>query len=182
MTYNDILSGMITGFTSSIIFNPIDKIIYLSTTKNISIIDKSIYYNLFQGCLNTILTRIITSGLYFTMIDNNSHNLSPLQTAILSASLCSMTNPLQFIKYHSWYNNMSNKNSYIFIINKYGLKGLTIGTPALFTRDLIFNYIYISNKKKDNHLHNLSIITIGLIISSPLNLIKNRKYANFDDL
>jgi len=182
MNNHDICSGIITGFMSAIIFNPIDKIIYLSTTKNISIINKSIYYNLFQGCLNTISTRVITSGLYFTIIDNTSQNLSTLQTSLLSASICSMTNPLQLIKFHSWYNNISTKESYLFIINKYGLRRLMIGTPALFTRDFIFNYIYISNKQNDNHLYNLSVITTSLIITSPFNLIKNRKYANFDDI
>jgi hypothetical protein len=178
----EIYSGIITGFTSSIIFNPLDKIIYLSTTKNISLMNKSIYYNLYQGILNTILTRIINSGLYFTIIDNSSHTLSPFQLSFLTASMSSITNPLQIIKLHSWYNNISNKNTYHFILKKYGLRGFTIGAPALFMRDFIFNFIYISNKEKDNHLYNLSIVTCGLIISSPLNLIKNKKYANFDNI
>jgi hypothetical protein len=182
MNYTDIFSGIITGLTSSIIFNPLDKIIYISTTKNISIIDKSIRYNLFQGSINTISTRIITSGLYFAIIDKSNHSFSNIHLSILSTSLCSVTSPLQIIKFHSWYNNISMKNSYLFITKKYGIKGLFTGTPALFMRDFIFNYIYISNKKKDCHLHNLSIITLGLIISSPLNLIKNKKYGNFEDM
>ena len=36
--YSEVISGFITGFTSSIIFNPLDKLIYISTIKNIPII------------------------------------------------------------------------------------------------------------------------------------------------
>ena len=34
---SEIFSGILTGIISTIIFNPIDKAIYMSTTKNISI-------------------------------------------------------------------------------------------------------------------------------------------------
>jgi len=182
MNHSDILSGILTGFTSSLIFNPLDKIIYISTTKNISITDKRIYSNLFQGSLNTLLTRIITSGIYFSMIDSSSHKMNPMQLSLLGASICSLTNPLQLIKFNSWYNNISMNGSYKMIMNRFGIRGLFIGTPAIFTRDLIFNYIYISNKKSGEHLHNIGIISMALMISSPINLIKNKKYGNFEDI
>ena len=66
---SEIFSGILTGILSAIIFNPIDKAIYISTTKNLAITNKEIWKNPYKGSLNTISTRIITSGLYFTYLD-----------------------------------------------------------------------------------------------------------------
>ena len=152
MNYSNIISGVLTGFTSSLIFNPIDKIIYISTTKNIPITNKAIYSNLFQGSLNTLITRVITSGLYFSMIDKNSDKTNPLQLSILSASICSLTSPLQLIKFNSWYNNILMNESYKMIMNRFGIRGLLIGTPAIFARDIVFNYIYIYRIKNQENI------------------------------
>jgi len=176
---NDLIIGFLTGLSSAIVFNPIDKAIYISTTQNINITNPSIWKNCFKGTLITINTRIITSGLYFSYLDYlTSTSSNNLHSAIITSLLCSTTNPLQLIKFHSWYNNISIHNSFTFIKNYYGYKGFLIGITPLFFRDLLFNYLYISYKKKDNDLFNLFLISSSLIIISPINLIKNKKYAS----
>lgn len=183
MNQNEIFSGITTGIISAIIFNPIDKAIYVSTTKNISIFNKQVWFNCFNGTINTVLTRLITSGLYFSFLDNLSMKYSPLQTAIITSLVCNtLTNSIQLVKYHSWYNNISLNNSFKFIYRTHGIRGYGIGYIPILLRDICFNYSYISFKKKDEHLYNLSVISLSLIAVSPLNLIKNKKYGNNESL
>jgi hypothetical protein len=183
MNQNEIVSGLTTGIISAIIFNPIDKAIYVSTTKNISFFKKEVWFQFYKGTINTIFTRLITSGLYFTFLDSLSEKYSPLQTAMITSIFCnSLTNPIQLTKFHSWYNNISLNDSFKFIYRTYGIRGLGIGFIPILLRDICFNYSYLSLKKKDDHLHNISLISISLIAVSPLNLIKNKKYANNESL
>ena len=183
MNQNEVISGLTTGIMTAIIFNPIDKAIYVSTTKNLSIFNKEVWSKCFKGTINTILTRLITSGLYFTFLDKLSANYSPIQTALITSFACNLlTNPIQLVKYHSWFNNISLNDSSKFIYRSYGIRGFGIGFASIFLRDVCFNYSYLSLKKKDDHLHNLSIITLSLIGVSPLNLIKNKKYGKNESI
>ena len=179
----EIISATFTGIISSLIFNPIDKAIYISTNKNISIFNKNVWSNSYKGTYNTILTRLITSGLYFSIIDNLSSKYSVVETSIITSLLCnSLTNPIQLIKFHSWYNNLSLNESYKYLYKTYGIRGFGIGFSSIVLRDICFNISYITFKKKDNHIHNLSLISLTLIAVSPLNLIKNKKYGNNEKL
>ena len=179
MSNIEIISGLSTGIISAIIFNPIDKAIYVSTTKNVNFLHRENWRNLYKGSSYTIMTRLITSGLYFTYIDYYStHSKSNSKTALITSIACSITNPLQLIKFNSWYNNYNTRESIKLILNKHGYKGYGIGIFSLLTRDFIFNYIYLSFKQKDNHVNNVLTICGALIIVSPINLIKNKKYAS----
>lgn len=183
MNQNEVISGLTTGIITAILFNPIDKAIYVSTTKNLSIFNKVVWSKCFKGTLNTTITRLITSGLYFTFIDKLSNTYSPFQTAIITSFTCNiLTNPIQLIKFHSWYNNLSINESFKFIYKTYGIRGFGIGFTSILLRDICFNYSYLYYKKKDNHLHNLYVITLSLIGVSPLNLIKNKKYGSNESL
>ena len=151
----------------------------MSTTKNISITDKVIWQNPYKGSLNTISSRIITSGLYFTYLDyystvtNNKCNI-----ALMTSLSCSITNPIQLVKFNSWYNNCSMQESIKTLYKNHGFKALTIGLAPLIFRDFVFNYIYLSLKKKENHINNLLAVCVAITISSPINVIKNKKYGN----
>jgi len=183
MNTNELSSGILTGIISGIIFNPIDKAIYLSTTKNLKITNKSIWRELYKGFEISILTRLINSGLYFSYIDyHSSISSSILSTSLILSTSCTITNPLQLIKFMSWYNNISIIDTCHFIKNKYGYRGYLIGASSLFIRDLVFNYIYLSLKKKEDHINNICVVSLGLIIVSPLNLVKNKKYGSNESL
>lgn len=183
MNQNEVISGITTGIMTAIIFNPIDKAIYVSTTKNLSIINKEVWSKCYKGTFNTILTRLITSGLYFTFLDKLSSSYSPFQTAFMTSLACNfLTNPIQLVKFHSWYNNNTLKDSCKFIYRTYGIRGFGIGFGSIFLRDVCFNYSYLSFKKNEEHLHNLSVISLSLIGVSPLNLIKNKKYGKNESL
>ena len=59
---------------------------------------------------------------------------------------------------------------------------MTIGLLPLISRDFVFNYIYVNNKKQDCHLHNIAVISGAIAVSTPFNLIKNKKYATNESL
>jgi len=183
MSNIDIASGLTTGIISSVLFNPIDKVIYISTTKNLGLFNREVWSNLYKGSSITIMTRLITSGLYFSYIDYyTSKTNNNAAISLITAISCSITNPLQIVKFNSWYNNISSKQSYSIIKKIYGYKGFMIGIIPLIMKDFTFNYIYLSYKKKDEHLNNLIVISGALIAISPLNLIKNKKYASNESL
>lgn len=175
---SEIASGIITGITSSIIFNPIDKIIFICCLKNQSIFDKSTWCNLYKGSFNTVLTRIITSGLYFSYLDHYSAiTENKYQVASITALVCSITSPFQLIKFHSWHSQSSSMDTIKSIYATKGLLGFSRGIFPLIFRDFVFNSIYLNFRQKDNHSFNLLVITSGIVIASPLNLLKNKRYA-----
>jgi hypothetical protein len=183
MTSYEVTSGFITGIISSIMFNPIDKLIFTSCLSNQSLFDRNIWCNLYKGTFNTIITRIITSGLYFSYIDHYSNiTENKFDVALYTAFMCNITSPIQLIKFHSWHNNLSSMQSIMSIYKFNGILGFTRGAFALGLRDFIFNSIYLNFKEKDKHLYNLSIISIGIIVTSPINLIKNKKYATNESI
>ena len=183
MNSQEVMPGLATGLISAVIFNPIDKIIFSCCIQNKKLTDRSVWTNLFKGCMNNIATRIITSGLYFSFLDHySSINPNKMEVAFLTAVTSSITNPIQLIKFNSWYHNCSSSNSISTIYKSFGVRGITIGIIPLISRDFIFNYIYLNNKKKDSHVHNIIVISGALVISSPFNLIKNKKYATNESL
>lgn len=179
MNSNDVVSGLLTGVISAVCFNPIDKIIFSCSIKGESLFDRRIFKDLFKGSFNTICTRIVTSGLYFSYLDHYaSATDNKAQVALMTSLVCAVTNPIQLVKFNSWYCNRSIYQSFIAIRSTYGLRGFAIGVVPLISRDFIFNYVYISNREKNNHFMNLAAITSGLVLSTPFNLIKNKKYAS----
>lgn len=179
---NNFIPGIATGIISSLIFNPFDKVVYVSTTKNISIFNKIIWTELYKGSIFTIGTKMITSGLYFSYLDYYyQKSNSVVQTSLITSLLCGITSPFQLIKFHSWYNDCSYKKSIHTIYKNFGYKGFFIGMFPLITRDFFFNNIYLSFKS-DNHLINISAVCSGLVVVSPFNLIKNKKYATNESI
>jgi len=179
MNSTEFACGLFTGVTSACIFNPIDKIIFSSCIQGQSLLSKGIYKNLFKGSLNNVGTRLITSGLYFSYIDTLSQSSnSKFTISLITALLCSITNPLQLIKYRSWYSDKSSRLTYKSIVTVGGYSALSTGIVPLIIRDFTFNYIYLNFKVKDNHLYNLGVICSAVVATSPLNLIKNRRYAD----
>jgi len=178
MNSNEVIPGLLTGVMSAVIFNPIDKIIFSASIQGKSLLARDSFSNLFKGSLNNIGTRLITSGLYFSYIDHYATvTENKAQVAFVTSLLCSITNPIQLIKYNSWYHNISTWQSISNIYKTYGIRGFGIGIAPFIMRDFVFNYVYISNKDKNNHLVNICVICGALTISSPFNLIRVKKYA-----
>jgi hypothetical protein len=183
MTSNEFISGIFTGILTSLLFNPIDKIIFTCCLGNKSFFDLNIWRNLYQGSLNTVATRIITSGLYFSYLDHYSNVTdNKFNVAVITALVCSITSPLQMVKYHQWHIQTSQFETFKMIYISKGFVGFGRGAIPLILRDIVFNTIYLNYKEKDNHTKNLLVITTGIVAASPFNLVKNKKYATNENL
>jgi hypothetical protein len=173
----DFYISIAVGITQAFIFSPIDKAIYNSIINNSKLFKRENWIKPFAGASNSIYTRIITSGLYFYLIDYTK-DMNVYQSAMtVSAATAITLNPLNVVRYKSYYNNISTYNSLISIYRKHGLKFCMIGMETQIMRDFIFNVIYISNKKDNNDfIHNCGVICAASIISSPFHYYRNIKY------
>jgi hypothetical protein len=175
----DISISLIVGISQAIIFNPIDKAIYTSIITNTSIFNKSNWKKPFSGSTNNIYTRIITSGLYFYLIDYTKHLDTCQASLMISLTTSLILNPFNVIKYRSYGNNTSTYASLISTYNKYGMKFMKIGLASFIMRDFVFNLVYLNYKKSNNDLiYNCGVICTASIISSPFHFIRNMKYNN----
>jgi hypothetical protein len=173
----DFYISIVVGITQAFIFNPVDKAIYNSIINNSKLFKRENWVKPFAGASNNIYTRIITSGLYFYLLDYTK-DMNVYQSALTVSVTTAITlNPLNVVKYRSYCHNISTYQSLMSVYKKHGLKFCKIGLESLILRDFVFNVIYISNKKDNNDfVHNCSIICAASVISSPFHFYRNMKY------
>jgi hypothetical protein len=173
----DLIISIIVGISQAFIFNPVDKAIYNSITTNTALFKQDNWVKPFSGVSNNIYMRMITSGLYFYLIDHTK-NMNVYQSALtVSATTSIVLNPLNIVKYKSYSDKISTYNAVITIYRKHGLKFGLIGLETLLLRNFVFNIVYISNKKESNDLvHNCGVICAASLMSSPFQYFINMKY------
>jgi hypothetical protein len=198
------IAGLLTGLTSTFIFNPIDKSLFLMSTENRSFFSKLNWINPYRGVSIALIGKTVQFGLYFPLIDtystiinktNINHNLKPFAIGSsigLTTSL--LNNPLNLVKFHGW-NTLENKKSFIDIIKNiyksHGVKGLMHGFPATCQRDMIFSTLYtyyipqIKMKYQNDITKQMIIISsascIFTIFSAPFNYVRNVKYHEIEN-
>lgn len=177
----DFYISILVGISQAFILNPIDKAIYNSIINKTKLLKYENWKKPFTGTNNGIISRIISGGIYFYLIEHTK-NMNIYSSALyVSLTTSLIINPLNVIKYNSYINNKSTYNSFLEIYKKNGLKFCRIGLESLIMRDLIFNIIYIKYKKNNNDLiYNCGIICSASIISSPFHYIRNIKYYKND--
>ena len=65
----DFYISIAVGITQAFMFSPIDKAIYNSIINNSKLFNRENWIKPFAGASNSIYSRIITSGLYFYLMD-----------------------------------------------------------------------------------------------------------------
>ena len=146
----DFYISLIVGVSQAFIFNPADKAIYKSIIDNTPIMCSANWKKPFAGSTNNIYSRIITSGLYFYLIDTTKNYDTVQASFLISLTTSTILNPLNVIKYKSYGDNLSTYQAFIQTYNRYGLKFVRIGLGSLILRDFVFNMVYL-NLKKDNN-------------------------------
>lgn len=195
---SEIINGITTGLITSLIFNPFDKIIYLQIINKSNFFNKKLWfpYNsytkniiyLFHGSNLALTNKIISSGIYFTLLDylmciskklsHNEKTQNICTSIILGITTGTLTNPLNIVKYYSWTQNDNNiRYNIIKIYEKKYVNGFMYGLNFIILRDTIFNYFYITYKK-NNLTYDMFLNSSILILVSPINYIKNYKYYN----
>ena len=179
----DFYISLMVGILQAFIFNPADKAIYKSIIDNTSIFKSSNWNKPFAGSTNNIYSRIITSGLYFYLIDHTKGYDTIQSSLFISMSTSIIINPLNVIKYKSYGNDLSSYNALKKTYKQYGLKFIKIGLGSLIMRDFVFNMVYLKYKKDNNDMiYNCAVICCASIISSPFHYIRNMKYNNNESI
>ena len=151
--YKTHISGICTGVSQTILFNPVDRALYLHMINNTKFINKANWLSPYQGMSNSIISRCISYGYYYTIIDtfNNytdkyidNKTTQHIATGILTGMTTSvLINPMNAIKYHSWGNNTRKLTK--TMVNMYknnGFKSFTRGLASTIKRDCTFSTIY----------------------------------------
>jgi len=145
-------SGFCAGVVITGLFNPVDRALYLSASKQRPFLHPSNWKRPFQGLGQSIIGRAVSTGLWFPLeavaIDAVGHHteLSPSVSSAVAGQLAGATNalllsPLSFIKFQTWglpEGKRSFSRTFSKIYRTAGAMAFFRGLPATVLRDAIF--------------------------------------------
>jgi len=192
-------SGFISGLIVTGLLNPWDRGLYLSIVHARPFLRKNNFTRPYQGLLQTLLARSISSGMYFPLeqltrqsldhfaISQNAKNT--IGGALVGLFTSVLINPFTFIKYQGWTSSESASflRSYRTIRNDTGRLGFYRGCFSAILRDMIFGATFsgLRNQKmpgKDEKvarfLVNAASCFVATALSAPLNYSRNMQYAS----
>lgn len=197
--YSEIVVGTTTGLIQTVIFNPVDRALYLHIKDNTSFLAASNWKNPYHGVFNALSNRVIQYGFYYNIVDwymqllkqrypamgqTVSRVLTGVATGMTTAVLL---NPISCVKYHAWGTDLD-----LRVVAKdmykeagFGSFGRGLGTTAM--RDSVFSVLYLVGKRysdeyctenKIRFLTNSLVSCIATIATAPINYVRNMKYAS----
>jgi hypothetical protein len=197
-TVGEVLVGIGTGLIQTFIFNPVDRALYLHIKDNTSFLAKSNWINPYHGVFNALGNRVIQYGFYYNIVDYYSdaikaHHWLPEQFHSIGAGVATgittavLLNPVSCVKYHAW--GTDHKLSYVArdMYKTSGVISFTRGLGTTAIRDSAFSSMYLLGKRSvesnctDPTLRffgNIFISCVATVITSPINYIRNIKYAS----
>jgi hypothetical protein len=189
-TFKKFTDGFITGCISTVLFNPMDRALYLMVKDRKSFFDITVWKHPYLGVTQALYSRIIGYGLYFPFFEFYKNKTeSTFKSGILTGLTTTIFNhPMNVIKMYNW-NNQNPKNSIITLANKiyikYGMLSFFRGIHYTFTRDALFSTIFFKLSEKYNKKKSLFNDTIyaslATVLSSPINYYRSAMYFNFND-
>lgn len=177
-TYKELLAGLLTGISNTIIFNPYDKALYMQVKNNTTFFNKNNWIQPYTGISQSLIHRTISYGLYFPIYDFYKRNTTftnykiILDSVLTGCTTSILINPINIIKYNKW-NNISTKYN-LFILTK-GIK-YTILRDSIFT--LNYNYLNQKYNKNKNILLDIILGCISTLCVSPINYCRNIVFSS----
>lgn len=192
------VSGVVSGSAVSVLVNPIDHALYLSTVNNRSFFNKNNFgfSKLFKGLSQSIGYRVYSNSIYFSLQNNVKSNISTiipkdtLMNPIVSGLILGTINgilchPLSSVKLTMWgLHEIDHKKHNFFstFIRMYKhdfhhsfFKGMSV----TIARDGLFGIVYETGKYygDNNFYFNMLAGTTASIIVSPVNYVKIMKFS-----
>ena len=199
-------AALLSGGVQAIIFNPIDRALYLRVFHKRSLFHRENWTNPLQGFANAALHRILCSGTYlvwqdtFSSVEMDLYFSSNLQerlfVGILAGScngLC--LNSLQLLKYRMWTDGENSVSACLRALYSQGGSGIFFrGIGISIARDMIFGVTYeglrgqrrppptssphaLSLEKLGNFAKDWGAASVACVLSSPLNYCRNISYG-----
>lgn len=191
--YRSIVNGIITGCASTIIFNPIDRALYLMVKDGIPIYSKQAWKSPYSGVHQALYSRIVGYGLYFPIYDlyeKKSQTHMQAYASVLTGITTTLFNhPINVIKMNNWNNSITSTSLVSLARNlkqKYGLSIFLFGIQYTLLRDISFSFVFfkLSNDKyfSNNRVANDFISSlVATIIASPINYYRNALFFSFQE-
>lgn len=194
--------SLLCGSFQAVIFNPVDRALFLRVHHQISIFNKKIWINPYQGFMNVAFYRILSGSLYFYLQGETKKYLTyysfnrekyPISYNLIVGFIAGsingiILNQFQIIKYQMW---TKNKGSFFSVFrDMYNYGGFNIffkGSKVTIMRDSIFGLSYeilrMSHITKNYNgniqfLCNMSAAMIASSFSSFHNYCRSRIYAS----
>lgn len=192
-------NGFASGIVVTGLLNPWDRALYLSIINNRNFLKKENFSRPYQGLLQTLLARSISSGLYFPLEQMTRLKLNELPVSqnakniaggcIVGAVTAVILNPLNFVKYHGWSTSDTSRfiGSSKNISRNAGPLGFYRGCYSALLRDMIFGATFSglrnqnmpsSDEKVRRFLVNAASCFVATALSSPMNYSRNFQYAS----
>lgn len=203
-----IYAGFFSGIVIAGLFNPWDRALYLSVKNATPFLYSGHFSNPYQGFSQAILQRTFSCGLYYILQDNAQRWLARTQfdettrgaqmLVGLSAGAIngSLLNQLATVKHQSWGKEGAKFLETAFLMyRRGGIRPFFKGNLATTQRDTIFGVVYetgrhslkqyVLNRQDQSPLAlpisiacDCTAAAFGTIMSSPLNYVRNMKYAS----
>lgn len=195
----EIVVGVSTGLIQTVIFNPVDRALYLHVKDDTSFLARSNWLNPYHGVFNALGNRVIQYGFYYNIVDwylqlfhsrypgmgkNTSRILTGVATGITTAV---MLNPISCVKYHAWGTDLDLRVVSREMYKEAGLNSFARGLGTTAMRDSVFSALYLLGKRfsdkkftdnKSRFVANSLVSCVATVVTAPINYVRNMKYAS----
>jgi len=196
-----IMLGFGSGVIATTMLNPWDRALFLSVLERRPFLHWKNLRNPYQGYMQTLVQRSVSSGLYFPLEHIFIKMYSPYiactgsdqRTTYLVAG-CSagvinaiILNPLSYTKYHSWSSPTCRdfKSSFTRILKNQGLRGFYRGSVSTMFRDFVFGGLFSTMRNTHQPEEtssrrfaiNFASCAVATLFSSPWNFVRNMQYG-----
>jgi len=191
-TVKPILDGLVTGCISTVLFNPMDRALFLMVKDKKPFYEPSLWRSPYQGVGKALYGRIIAYGVYLSFFDlysdffkertKHSLLLASLATGLTTVNL---SHGFNVIKMYQWSHKTSNGiiKSTKLMAAEYGWRIFFRAYFQTCLRDCIFSttYFYLSDKlnKEKRFGMNVAIASTATALSSPVNYLRTRLFFDF---
>eukprot|EP01083_Nonionella_stella_P013985 39345_1 len=192
-------AGLMSGVAVATLFNPWDRALYLSVRNNVAFLSRSNFRAPFQGVWPTVVTRALSSGMYFPLVDCfqpiirrsaffEGRELMTSFTAGTCAGVVSgcILNMFSAVKYHSWgRDDLTFLGTGRHMWKTGGFRPFRNGMGATVSRDMVFGSVFavtrlLIRERTDNGsevaAYEFTAAVGATMISSPLNFCRNAQY------
>mmetsp|Transcript_59845 Transcript_59845/g.131325 ORF Transcript_59845/g.131325 Transcript_59845/m.131325 type:complete len:275 (+) Transcript_59845:126-950(+) len=182
--------GLIAGLVVTGVLNPWDRALYLSIIRCTPFLARENWRTPYQGVLQTLVQRSVSSGLYFPLEEKcsralGSHALGGQLAGIVNALLL---NPIALVKHQSWgseHYNVSFARTALRLYRDAGPLVFFRGAIGASMRDgtfgLCFSMRHVWRQPDDGVATSFAIsllcAAVGTTLSSPFNYVRNLAYA-----
>lgn len=179
--------GIVTGIISSLVFNPIDRALFLRIREQKSFFNRALWTNPYQGVSKAAYSKVVGYGVYFSIYDicRDRHSVFFSSMATALSTTC-LTHVFNVHKAYQWSHlDGSISKGVVALAREQGIRFFFRGIFYTALRDCLFTGLYFSLSSRfnpdKNFTANVLIASSASAVSSPVNYMRSRMFFNFKE-